>query len=219
MYVQLTERTVVTKEEVLKNYRVSEILEAARRTIGRFGFEGTTVDRVADEAHIAKGTIYLYFTNKDDLLHATVVEGLRELTSELQRSDKAGAPPIERISGLIRDMFRLQNSHQDFLKALILDSRFVSYEPGDRREQELRQVYLGFLEHLAGVLRCAASAGAIRAIDPQLAAFMLSEMMNGCLRRRLVGLAEDTPPEADAQAVIDLFLYGVRGIHPERNGQ
>jgi TetR/AcrR family fatty acid metabolism transcriptional regulator len=219
MYVHLTERTVVTKEEVLKNYRVSEILEAARRTIGRFGFEGTTIDRVADEARIAKGTIYLYFTNKDDLLHATVVEGLRVLTAELQRSDKASAPPIERISGLVRDMFRLQNSHQDFLKALILDSRFVCYEPGDRREQELRLVYLGFLEHLAGVLRSAAAAGAIRNIDPQLAAFMLSEMMNGCLRRRLVGLADDTPPEADAQAVLDLFLHGVRGIHPERNGK
>jgi hypothetical protein len=148
-----------------------------------------------------------------------VVEGLRVLRAELERSDKVDAPPIERICGLIRDMFRLQNSHQDFLKALILDSRFVSYEQGDRREQELRQVYLGFLEHLAGVLRSAAAAGAIRGIDPQLAAFMLSEMMNGCLRRRLVGLAEDTPPEADAQSVIDLFLYGVRRINPERNGQ
>jgi TetR/AcrR family fatty acid metabolism transcriptional regulator len=209
---------VATKEEVLKNYRVGEILEAARRTIGRFGFEGTTIDRVADEARIAKGTIYLYFANKEDLLHATVVEGLRVLTSELQRSDKVSAAPIERISGLIRDMFRLQNSHQDFLKALILDSRFVSYEPGDRRERELREVYLGFLEHLTGVLRCAADKGAIRAIDPQLAAFMLSEMMNGCLRRRLVGLAE-TPAEADAEEVIDLFLHGVRGLHPERNGK
>ena len=67
-------------------------------------------------------------------------------------------------------------------------------------------------------MRCAADKGAIRAIDPQLAAFMLSEMMNGCLRRRLVGLA-DTPPEADAEAVIDLFLHGVRGLHPERNGK
>ena len=58
MYVHLTERTVVTKEEVLKNYRVSEILEAARRTIGRFGFEGTTIDRVAEEAlALPRGTL------------------------------------------------------------------------------------------------------------------------------------------------------------------
>ena len=89
----------MTKEEVLKNYRVGEILEAARRVIGRFGFEGTTIDRVAEEARIAKGTIYLYFTNKDDLLHASVMEGLRELTLDLQRNDKVSAPPIERISG------------------------------------------------------------------------------------------------------------------------
>jgi hypothetical protein len=51
-----------------------------------------------------------------NLFHRAV-EGLRVLTSELQRNDKVSAPPIDRISGLIRDMFRLQNSHQDFLKA------------------------------------------------------------------------------------------------------
>ena len=209
----------MTKEEVLKNYRVGEILEAARRTIGRFGFEGTTIDRVAEEARIAKGTIYLYFNNKVDLLHATVVEGLRVLTGELKRHDKVAAPPMERLGNLVREMFKLQNSHQDFLKAMILDSRFVSYEAGDRREQELREVYFGLLDHVVCVLRSVMEQGAIRSIDPQLAAFMLSEMMNGCLRRRLVGYAT-TPPEADAEAVLELFLYGVRGMHPaESNGR
>ena len=55
---------VMTKEAVLKEYRIRELMEAARRVIGRHGFEGTTIDRVAEEAHVAKGTIYLYFSNK-----------------------------------------------------------------------------------------------------------------------------------------------------------
>jgi hypothetical protein len=44
---------------------------------------------------------------------------------------------------------------------------------------------------------------------------MLSEMMTAPLRRRLLSLT-DTPPETDVEAVLDLFLYGVRGMHPER---
>ena len=48
---------MMTKEAVLKEYRVRELMEAARRVIGRYGFEGTTIDRVAEEAHVAKGTI------------------------------------------------------------------------------------------------------------------------------------------------------------------
>ena len=207
----------MTKEEVVKEYRVGEILDAARKVVGRFGFEGATIDRVADEAKVAKGTIYLYFRNKDDLLHSAVVEGLRSFIAELQGCDDSNRSPIERIGALIREMFRLQNSNQDFLKALILDSRFVTYAPGDKREQELREVYAAFIEHIAAVLRSAIEVGAIRSVDPQLAAFMLSEMMNGTLRRRLVGFAS-TPPEADAEAVLDLFLYGVRGMVPQ-NGK
>ena len=219
MTVQLTERTVVaTKEEILKNYRVSEILEAARRTIGRFGFEGTTIDRVADEARIAKGTIYLYFPNKEALLHSAVVEGIRDLVQELAGCDDTSRPPLERLAGLIRSMFKTQRTHEDFFKALILDSRFVSYEPGDRRGEELRSIYLQWVDYFAGVLRCAAEAGAIRAPDPQLAALMLAEMMTAPLRRRLLMLT-DAPVEDDAEAVIDMFLHGVRGQHPERGSK
>ncbi len=208
----------MTKEELIKGYRVSEILTAARKVIGRFGFEGTTIDRVAEEAQIAKGTIYLYFANKEDLLHNAVVQGIRELTCELQRNDRLDAPPIQRLGNLIREMFKIQNSNEDFLKALILDPRFVTFAPGDQREEELRQVDFALLDYIAGVLRYAMERGAIRQIDIQVASFMLSEMMTGSLRRRLVGLAA-TPPEADAEAVLDLFLYGVRGLAPEANGR
>lgn len=208
-----------TKEEVLKNFRVGEILEAARRVIGRFGFEGTTIDRVADEARIAKGTIYLYFPKgKDELLHSAVVEGIRDLTADLMRGDDTSRPPIERLTSLIRDMFKIQKSHEDFFKALILDSRFVSYEPGDRRGEELRNVYLEYVDYFACVIRSAAEQGAIRTKDPQLAALSLAEMMTAPLRRRLLSLT-DTPPETDVEAVLDLFLYGVRGVHPERSGK
>ena len=209
---------MATKEEVLKNYRVGEILEAARRVIGRFGFEGTTIDRVADEARIAKGTIYLYFPNKEALLHSAVVEGIRDLTAEIAKVDDHARPAIERLSTLIRSMFKVQKDHQDFFKALILDSRFVSYEPGDRRGEELRQVYLEWVNYFACVIRAATEQGAIRPMDPQLAALSLSEMMTAPLRRRLLSLT-DTPPETDVEAVLDLFLYGVRGLHPERNGK
>lgn len=209
---------MATKEEVLKNYRVGEILEAARRVIGRFGFEGTTIDRVADEARIAKGTIYLYFPNKEALLHSAVVEGIRDLTAELARGDNTSLPPIERLASLIRSMFKIQKSHEDFFKALILDSRFVSYEPGDRRGEELRKVYLEWVDYFATVLRSAAEQGAIRSMDPQLTALMLAEMMTAPLRRRLL-LISDTPAENDAEDVIDMFLHGVRGVHPERSGK
>jgi TetR/AcrR family transcriptional regulator, fatty acid metabolism regulator protein len=198
-----------TREELIKEYRVREILEAAHRVIGRHGFEGTTIDRVAEEARVAKGTIYLYFNNKDDLLHAAVLEGLRALAVESYQGDRPDLAPLERISNFVRHQFRLQSSHQDFLKAFILESSFVTFEPGDERGEELRRLYAEYLDFVASMLRAAIETGAIRAIDANLAAFLLSEMIMGCLRRRLMNFAS-TPVEADAEAVLELFLKGVQ---------
>ncbi len=206
----------MTREELIKEYRGREILEAARRVIGRHGFEGTTIDRVAEEARIAKGTIYLYFGNKDDLLHAAVIEGIRSLNAELRREDNPAAPPLERIENLVRHSLRIQNANQDFLKALMLETRLVAIVPGDPRAGELRGVYLEYLGHLANVLGAAMEAGAIRRVDPMVAAFTLSEMTTGTLRRRLFDLSSGAPEE-DADIVLDLFLNGVR-LTPDRRG-
>jgi TetR/AcrR family transcriptional regulator len=120
---ELTRRSVdwtVRRQLAIKEYRVKEILEAAHRIVGRFGYAGTTIDRVANEARIAKGTIYLHFPNKEELLHSALVEGIRDLNKELAAGDDPTAPSIQRVANLIRTMFRIQRSHEDFFKALIL---------------------------------------------------------------------------------------------------
>ncbi|MGO9454481.1 MAG: TetR/AcrR family transcriptional regulator [Candidatus Binataceae bacterium] len=200
--------TLLTKEAVLKEYRVRELMEAARRVIGRHGFEGTTIDRVAEEAHVAKGTIYLYFSNKEDLLHAAVFQGLRAMIAETLREDREDLPPLERLRALVMTQFRIQSSNQDFLKAFFLESKFVTFEPGDERGEALRSVYGDYLDFVASVLQSAIDAGVFRPIDPRFAAFMLSEMLTGCLRRRLLGLVS-TPLEDDANEILDLFLRGI----------
>ncbi len=201
--------TRATREEVIKEYRVREILEAAHRVIGRYGFEGTTIDRVAEEAKVAKGTIYLYFNNKDDLLHAAVLEGLRAIIAESYQGDRPGSPPLERIGNFVRHQFGIQSTNQDFLKAFFLESSFVTFEPGDERGEELRRLYAEYLDFVASMLRAAIETGAIRPVDPHLVAFMLSEMITGCLRRRLMNLASG-PVENDAETVLELFLKGVQ---------
>lgn len=198
---------ITTKEAVLKEYRIRELMEAARRVIGRHGFEGTTIDRVAEEAHVAKGTIYLYFSNKEDLLHAAVFEGLRSMIDETRRSDRTDLPPLERLRAFVKTQFHIQRSNQDFLKAFFLESKFVTFEPGDERGEALRSLYTEHLDFVAAILESAVKARLFRAIDPQFCAYMLSEMMTGCLRRRLLGLVE-TPVDEDAGQVLDLFLKG-----------
>ncbi len=200
----------MTKEEVIKEFRVREILEAARRVMARYGMQGTTVDRVAEEAKVAKGTIYLYFQSKDELVHAAVLEGLREMVADTIRSDDPSRPPLDRIRNLILAQYRIQASNQDFLKTLIIGNS-LDIELESQAGRDFMRVYAGHLDFVASVLQDAIDRGAIRPIDSQFAGFMLGEMITGSLRRRLLKLAS-TPLEADADAVVELFLRGIQVI-------
>src|SRR4051812_4124912 len=54
------------------------IIDAARRAFARFGFKKASVDEIAKEAGVAKGTVYLAAENKEDLLYQAILADLRE---------------------------------------------------------------------------------------------------------------------------------------------
>src|SRR5258707_14774994 len=56
-----------TKQEVVLEFRCSEILAAARKVFAKRGFDTATVDDIAAAAGVAKGTLYLYFRSKREI--------------------------------------------------------------------------------------------------------------------------------------------------------
>ncbi len=69
----MTEETPSRREREKAAHR-REIMEAAVRVFARRGFAAATLDEIAQEAEFSKGAIYLYFTNKDDLLSTILLD-------------------------------------------------------------------------------------------------------------------------------------------------
>ena len=67
-----------TKTEVLTDFRRRQILDAARQNFTRYGVADTSVDGIAKSAGVAKGTVYLYYASKDELLQQILSEDLQE---------------------------------------------------------------------------------------------------------------------------------------------
>jgi len=66
--------------------------------------------------------------------------GLRDLLAETHARRQSIRAAGRASEQLIRTMSRIQNSHQDFPQALILYSRFVTFEPTYGRSAEVREV-------------------------------------------------------------------------------
>ena len=80
-----------TKKEIVTEFRTREILAAARRLMQSRGVEAVTMEEIAAAAGVAKGTVYLYFQGKEDLIQALISQ-VGENILVRDRGDRAGKP-------------------------------------------------------------------------------------------------------------------------------
>lgn len=79
-----------------------EILETAMGIFAARGFDGATLEAVADGLGYTKPAIYYYFRNKEDLFSAIVIESLREASARILEIRAETAGPREQLRHLIR---------------------------------------------------------------------------------------------------------------------
>lgn len=90
-----------TKKEVLAAFRTKEILTAARGLMERQGVEALTMDEIAQAAGVAKGTIYLYFQGKDELIRALLSEVGESMALDLEDTLKQPGSPQEKLGQVV----------------------------------------------------------------------------------------------------------------------
>lgn len=73
--------------------RRAAIVDAARRVLAASGFEGATIARIAREAGISAGTVYLYFTDREDLLAEVYRYASSHEAAAMASAALGGAPP------------------------------------------------------------------------------------------------------------------------------
>jgi AcrR family transcriptional regulator len=77
------------------------ILDAAERLLGRYGYRKMTVDDLAAEAGIGKGTVYLSFPSKEEVVLGTVDRIVDAVCQEMARVAASDKPAAERIRAML----------------------------------------------------------------------------------------------------------------------
>jgi AcrR family transcriptional regulator len=129
------------------------ILAAAARLIEERGVEQVSMDAIAAQAGVGKGTLFRRFGDRSGLVMALLDERTREFQDGLIRGEPPlgpGAPPVERVVAFGRGMLALLEAHGDMLLAAGLGGRWVRGETG---------VYAMYRTHLAML---------VREVDPEL---------------------------------------------------
>ena len=204
-----------------KAQRRREILTAARQEFFERGFHQPTVDDVAARAEVSKGTIYLYYESKEEILAHLLLEGLSLLLIEMEAAGNArllaGAP-----SAAEPDLRRLANAYLQFCQSHPSYFRLImAFDRGRFEESISPRLYQQVLDRslqglalLAGAIETGKESGVFQVDDPWQAAGSTWAALNGVLvlmahplRRAM--LKSDV--ETMFQAMLDLVVTGLKG--------
>ena len=78
------------------------ILDAAERLLGRFGYRKMTVDDIAAEAGIGKGTVYLSFPSKEEVVLSTVDRIVDRVCTAMEEAAARDASAPDRLRAMLR---------------------------------------------------------------------------------------------------------------------
>ncbi|MBN2356126.1 TetR/AcrR family transcriptional regulator [candidate division KSB1 bacterium] len=115
--------TVPERRKREKEQRRRAILDAAENLFFSKGIEATTMEEVAEQAELAKGTLYLYFKNKDDLIFAIVHRALTLLHDYFSKAVKTSKLGREKLLAIGRAYIAYADTHSHYFSLLSHDHR------------------------------------------------------------------------------------------------
>ena len=204
---------VAARRERERTARREAILDAAQQLIAEQGYHGMRMDGVADAAELSKGTLYLYFENRDALCAAVATRLIDRLLPVIESALEEASTGLDAVQ-------RLLQRYYDFTEENPHHFRFAIewLGAGERMDDstEAFQIYRGRVGHMLSLvvasLQRGQTDGSIRAdIDPLPQAIQLWTSFLGVV---MVGLnkeamAQRIPVPVDLEQLVPLHLDGV----------
>ena len=181
------------------------ILDAAIQIFGRTGFRAAKIADIASEAGVATGTLYNYFSSKEEIFQSILEEGrerLRANIGELASIEE----PLERLHEVVRAMFDfLEENGALFMIHMQLGANPNDFQPSDADDERFRQE---LLSSLGGII---AAAGERLRLDipPETLAWVLGGLIHGAITQWIFnGCQPGLRNKADT--IMDVFLNGAK---------
>lgn len=130
-----------------KKAKYKQIIDAAIVVIAENGYHSAQVSKIAKQAGVADGTIYLYFKNKEDILISLFRERLMNHIAEVKKSIDAKQTAAEKLFALIEKHFQMLVHDRNLAVVLQLELRQVNKELR-RRINEIFKEYLKVIDEV-----------------------------------------------------------------------
>jgi TetR/AcrR family fatty acid metabolism transcriptional regulator len=188
--------------------RRRQILDAAVRVFARQGFHTCRVSDIADEAGVAYGLVYHYFSSKEQILDTLFLDRWEVMLDAIAAADASrtsARSKLAAIAGFIVDSYR---HDPDLMKVIIVEVTRAANTFGRTHLRKIREAYTG----IAAIVVAAQAEGTFRTeITPEFAA----QTFYGAMEQLLTGWIFDPKPRGEQEfeqakaMIVDMICGGL----------
>jgi len=195
-------------KERQRQERAALILQAAEEVLAEKGYHDTSMDEIAARVGVAKGTVYLHFPSKEDLVFALFEQELVTSQQMIEQAVATTEPAREKLEHILQHTYQgLPGKRMQLLRALFnsMDARQLLQE----KKLHLRDR----MERLAAIIRGVLEEGkAAGEFDPAIPTSVMLTLFFGLLSpmgyERLL-IREQIPPEELVRHVGRIYFDGI----------
>ncbi|MCM3271954.1 TetR/AcrR family transcriptional regulator [Paenibacillus elgii] len=182
------------------------ILDAALKVIAENGYHNAQVSRIAKEAGVADGTIYLYFKNKEDILISLFQKKLGDLVGQFHSSINETDSADEALRKICEIHYTMLEQNVDLAFVTQIELRQSSLE----LRKEIGLVVKTYIELIEKVLRQGVEEGIFRAnLDVKLTRLLVFGSMDEVVTSWLIA-GRKYSLAAQVEKTVEFFIQGLK---------
>ena len=126
------------------NNRFDQIKKAAIRLFNEYGFKGTSVEMIAQEVGLLKGSLYHHIKSKDDLLLNVFEDVLEDVNATLKQIVDSDLPSDKKLKHAIKNHIEKQIKYFDEYRLYLQERRFLppKFETKYTMKRKLNESYI-----------------------------------------------------------------------------
>jgi AcrR family transcriptional regulator len=189
-----------TVSKDIKSRREEEILAAATTLFAEQGYANADTQALADRLGVGKGTLYRYFTSKQELFLAAVERQVEQFHEAMQAAVSCVKDPLERLARGVETYLKLFAEHPEFVELSIQERAYFKDVALERRNK--------YLQPWKDLFRDLIAAGRVRDVPVERITDVLSDLLHGTMFSNYFD-QRDRSTEEQARDILDITFRGI----------
>lgn len=204
--------SAVTRKDRERQMRQQEILQAARDLFLEQGYHETTLEEIARRAEFGKGTIYNYFSSKEELFFALIDQLIDRFHSMAHAAMNHEGENVRQLyTRYAYDIISHARNNTVLIQFIMREKHQLNLDNREDRKPCFKNRIRSVWHLLAKPLQKEQQAGRIKQIDPLFLAMMFDGMLRTFCMTHFGPMPVSSPVDTDqvVKVLITLFFEGI----------